>query len=78
MAFNKSLDVELASWTIGNGLKLGVYSYNGGDKKLQIGPRLYTKKDGSEGFNKVGRMTADELKALAVLGDEIYQVMVSE
>ena len=78
MAFNKSLDKELASYEIGDGLKIGVYSYNGGEKKLQIGPRVYEKKDGSTGFRKAGRMTADELKAFAAIADELYGVMTAE
>ena len=39
MAFNRALDKELFSAEIGdNGLKVGIFSYNGGDKKFQIGP----------------------------------------
>ncbi len=68
MAFNRALDKELFSAEIGdNGLKVGIFSYNGGDKKFQIGPRTYTKKDGTTGFNKVGRMSMNEVVDLAVV-----------
>lgn len=68
MAFRKDLDHELSRWEIeseGTTLRVSVYSYNGGEAKLQIGPRVYEKKDGSEGFRKAGRLTVEEATELA-------------
>jgi hypothetical protein len=68
MAYNEDLDKVLFDGNIesedGTVLKVSVYSYNGGDPKLQIGPREYTKKNGDKGYRKAGRMTAGELEKL--------------
>jgi len=75
MAFNSSLDKVLIGWTVGDGLEIKVCIYNGGDKKLQIGPRTYEKKDGSTGFRKAGRMSFDEVKELYALEHDIALAM---
>jgi hypothetical protein len=67
MAFNKDLDQELWAKEIegdNDTLRISVFAYNGGDRKLQIGPRTYEKKNGDEGFRKAGRLTADEARFL--------------
>lgn len=77
MAFKKELDKELFHANIecddGTTLKVSVNSYNGGEAKLQIGPKVYTKKDGSEGFRKAGRLSSGEVEKLA---DVLPEVMV--
>ena len=78
MAFDKSKDVELWGAVIANDkniLRISVYSYNGGEKKLQIGPRTYTKKNGDDGFGKAGRLTTSEAKALAGMMPAILEVL---
>jgi len=68
MAYNKGLDKVLYEANINSEndtvLKVSVYSYNGGEPKLQIGPRTYTKKNGEEGFRKAGRLTEGEVEKL--------------
>ena len=62
MAFDKSLDKELFAETIEmetSKIKIGVYSYNDGDKKVQ--PSRETRnQDGEWKFAKLGRMFKDE------------------
>jgi len=62
MAFDKSLDKELFSETIDferTRINVGVYSYNEGDKKLQLG-RENANAAGEWNFAKLGRMTKTE------------------
>lgn len=81
MPYNKALDKEIFSAIIGadelesEGLKVGVFAYNGGEPKLQIGPRFYTKKNGNVGFRKAGRMSAEELVELGELLPKLAEVI---
>lgn len=81
MPYNKALDKEIISVVIGademetEGLKVGVFSYNGGEAKLQIGPRFYTKKNGAVGFRKAGRLSADEMVELAEVMPRLADAM---
>jgi hypothetical protein len=79
MAFNPRLDKVEASFDYesdnGKNLKISVMSYNGGELKLQIGPRLYQKRDGSTGYGKAGRMTADEACHLARVMPQVLVAM---
>ena len=79
MAFNKSLDKEVRGWVIGDPtdkhLRVSVMQYNGGELKLQIGPRVYFRANGAEGFGKAGRLTMNEVKALTDITPEIEGIM---
>ena len=66
MAFDKNLDKELFSETIEfetSRIKVGVYSYNDGEKKLQLS-RENRNQDGEWTFSKLGRMFKDEVEAV--------------
>jgi len=66
MAFDKNLDKELYSETKEfetSRIKVGVYSYNDGEKKLQIS-RENMNQDGEWTFAKLGRMFKDEAEAV--------------
>ena len=69
MAYDKSADKVLYMANIDGEndttLKVSVYSYNGGEPKLQIGPRVYQKRNGEDGFRKAGRLTGGEVEKLA-------------
>jgi hypothetical protein len=69
MAYDKSADKVLYMANIegenDTTLKVSVYSYNGGEPKLQIGPRVYQKRNGEDGFRKAGRLTGGEVEKLA-------------
>ena len=66
MAFDKNLDKELFSETKEfetSRIKVGVYSYNDGEKKMQIS-RENRNQDGEWTFAKLGRMFKDEVEAV--------------
>ena len=69
MAFDKNLDKELFSETKEfetSRIKVGVYSYNDGEKKLQIS-RENMNQEGQWSFAKLGRMFKDEATAVVPL-----------
>ncbi|MBS3131357.1 hypothetical protein J4212_02905 [Candidatus Woesearchaeota archaeon] len=69
MAFDKNLDKELFSETASfetSRIKVGVYSYNDGDKKLQLS-RENMSQNGEWSFSKLGRMFKDEVEAVLPL-----------
>ena len=62
MPYEKSLDVEVFKETKefdGTRVTVGVFSYNGGEKKLQVG-RENQDASGEWRFSKLGRMTKAE------------------
>ena len=66
MAFDKNLDKELFSETVEmetSRIKVGVYSYNDGEKKLQLS-RENRNQEGEWTFSKLGRMFKDEVEAV--------------
>lgn len=60
MAYDISKDVVLKAWDNGDGLQAGIYQYNEGEKKFQVGPRSIIKKNGEMSFMKVGRLSMEE------------------
>ena len=72
MAYDSSLDQEVfaKSWeTETTRLIVGVYSYNGGPRKVQI-RREFKEDGGRPGFAKLGRLTKDELQGILPLLQE--------
>ena len=66
MPYDKSLDVEVFKEVKefdGTRITVGVFSYNGGEKKLQVG-RENQDASGEWRFSKLGRMTKDEVQAV--------------
>ncbi len=66
MPYEKSLDVEVFKEIKefdGSRITVGVFSYNGGEKKLQVG-RENQDASGEWRFSKLGRMTKDEAQAV--------------
>ena len=69
MAFDRNLDKEIFSETVKfetTRIKVGVYSYNDGEKKMQIS-RENMNQDGEWSFAKLGRMFKDEAEAVLPL-----------
>lgn len=63
MAFDKSLDKELFAETAEyetTKIKVSVFSYNEGQKKLQISRENLNPNTGGFTFAKLGRMTKEE------------------
>lgn len=75
MAYDKEKDREIKSWKHENGLYVCIYQYNGGEPKIQIGPRAYKKADGSEGYGKAGRLTLEEMAWIFGLKDEMRETV---
>ncbi len=66
MPYDKSLDVEIFKEVKefdGTRVTVGVFSYNGGEKKMQVG-RENQDASGEWRFSKLGRMTKDEVQAV--------------
>jgi stress response protein SCP2 len=77
MVFDKNLDKELFAEEKEfetSRLKVGVYSYNDGEKKLQIS-RETRNQDGEWKFAKVGRMFKDEVEAVIPLMKKALEKM---
>ena len=80
MAFDKNLDEKLFSEVAEfetSRLTVGVFSYNGGEKKLQIS-RENRNQDGEWNFAKAGRMFTDEVEAVLPLIEKALVVMKEE
>ncbi|MCW7754668.1 hypothetical protein OOT00_11810 [Desulfobotulus sp. H1] len=62
--FDPSKDKVLKSWrSEETGLVVAIHSYDGGEAKLQIGPRMLKKKDGSDRAPvKAGRLTIEDVQ----------------
>jgi hypothetical protein len=72
MPFNPELDEILKKWTCDEtGLMVSINQYGDGEPKLQIGPRLFKKKDGTESQRKSGRLTIEDVMWLYDIIDEI-------
>ena len=77
MAFDKNLDKELFSETAvfeTSRIKVGVYSYNDGEKKMQIS-RENMNQEGIWSFAKLGRMFKDEAEAVIPLIEKALKHM---
>ena len=72
MPFNPELDVILKKWTCDEtGLMVSINQYGDGEPKLQIGPRVFKKKDGTESQRKSGRLTIEDVMWLYDIIDEV-------
>jgi hypothetical protein len=62
MAYDPSKDKVLETWeNEETGLIVSINQYGDGEPKLQIGPRGYTKRDGTTATTKAGRLL-EEIK----------------
>jgi hypothetical protein len=73
MAYEPEKDKVLKKWKSENtGLVLSINKYGDGEAKLQIGPRILKKKDGTDGAPvKAGRLSVEDVMWLYDLLDEI-------
>jgi hypothetical protein len=77
MPYDASLDETIKQWrSQETGLIVSIQRYNGGEAKVQIGPRILLKKDGSERApTKAGRLTIEDLLWLYDIIDEVKDDM---
>jgi hypothetical protein len=73
MAYEPEKDKVLKKWrSEDTGLVLSLNKYGDGEAKLQIGPRILKKKDGTDGAPvKAGRLSIEDVMWLYDLLDEI-------
>ncbi len=72
MAFDAEKDKVLHKWkSEETGLVISINQYAQGEPKLQIGPRVYTKKDGSESQRRAGRLSIEDLLWFYEIIDEV-------
>ena len=76
MPYDASKDVTLENWENDEtGLNISICRYGEGEVKVQIGPRSYTKKDGTKRSTKAGRLTIDDVLWLSEIIDEVKEKM---
>ncbi len=76
MAYDASKDKVLVGWeNQETGLQLSINQYGDGEPKLQIGPRAYTKKDGSRSATKAGRLGIDDVIWISEIIEEVRDRM---
>ena len=73
MAFDPDKDKILKKWKCEDtGLVISINQYANGQPKLQIGPRILKKQDGSERAPvKAGRLTVEDLLWFYEIIDEV-------
>ncbi len=72
MPFDPEMDKMLKQWKCEEtGLVISINKYGDGEPKLQIGPRVFMKKDGNESQRKAGRLTIEDLMWFYDIIDEI-------
>jgi hypothetical protein len=72
MPFDPEMDKILKEWKCEEtGLVISINRYGDGEPKLQIGPRMFMKKDGNESQRKAGRLTIEDLIWFYDIIDEI-------
>jgi hypothetical protein len=71
--FDPEKDKVLKRWKCEEtGLVMAIHSYDGGEPKLQIGPRILMRKDGTERAPaKAGRLSIEDVSWLYDHIDEI-------
>ena len=77
MPYDPEMDKMLKNWKCDEtGLMVSINQYGNGEPKVQIGPRILLKKDGSERAPaKAGRLTREDLMWLYDIIDELKDEM---
>jgi hypothetical protein len=71
--YDPEMDKKLNEWkNEETGLMLSIHQYGEGEPKLQIGPRILKKKDGTDRApSKAGRLTIEDVLWLYDIIDEV-------
>jgi len=79
MPYEPEKDKTLKQWRCEEtGLMISINQYGDGEPKVQIGPRILMKRDGSERAPaKAGRLTIEDIMWLYDLIDEIKEELAS-
>ena len=75
MPYDPTKDEMIKQWRCEEtGLLISIQRYSGGEAKLQIGPRILLKKDGTERAPaKAGRLTIEDVLWLYDVIDEVKE-----
>jgi hypothetical protein len=75
MPYDPDMDKTLDKWKCEQtGLVVSINQYGDGEPKVQIGPRILLKKDGTERAPaKAGRLTIEDLMWLYDIIDEVKE-----
>jgi hypothetical protein len=75
MPYDPSKDEVIKQWHCKEtGLSVSIQRYNEGEAKVQIGPRILLKKDGTERAPaKAGRLTIEDVLWLYDIIDEVKE-----
>lgn len=77
VAFDPSIDKKIKEWFCEEtGLVLSINQYGDGDPKVQVGPRSVVRKNGSEGFQKTGRLSIEDIEWISSVIDEIKEELL--
>ena len=72
MPFEPEKDKILKKWKCGGtGLMVSINRYDNGEPKVQIGPRVFVKKDGGEVQRRAGRLSVEDLMWFYDIIDEV-------
>ena len=72
MPFDPEMDKILKQWKCEEtGLVISINKYGNGEPKLQLGPRVFMRKDGNESQRKAGRLTIEDLMWFYDIIDEV-------
>lgn len=78
MPFDPELDKVLKTWKCEDtGLLVTINQYGNGEPKVQIGPRVFVRKDGRESQRKAGRLSIEDLSWLYDIIDELKEELQS-
>lgn len=74
MPFDPDMDKMLKQWkNEETGLVISINRYGDGEPKLQIGPRVFLRKDGNESQRKAGRLSIEDLLWFYEIIDEVKE-----
>jgi hypothetical protein len=74
MAFDPDKDKILKKWRCDEtGLVVSINQYGDGEPKVQIGPRIFTRKDGQESQRKAGRLTIEDVMWFYDIVDDVKE-----
>ena len=74
MAFDPEMDKILKKWKCEEtGLVVSINQYGDGEPKVQIGPRIFTRKDGQESQRKAGRLTIEDVMWVYDIIDDVKE-----
>jgi len=78
MAYDATKDQVIEKWENDEtGLCLSINRYGDGEPKLQVGPRIYIKRDGKKSTTKPGRLSIEDVIWLNEVIEEIIEKMNS-